>query len=216
MVLIMLLDNVQELCKIGSVNTFEKVFELNDFVFSLIPHNIMKEPLDINKSWYEYYDLFKKKEFFGWCYTNALYLLVILKQFGVDSYLYNYGIREKKFTHVVTIVTIKNTQYLFDPYFNRYYTDENDNILSFSELLVKIKCVPKNIKSVYGNSTKPVFQEGRGDFIDFTPQRLEESVINSWKVCLGFDQDPLLLLLRKIQRVSVLTDSHGAYYYNFF
>lgn len=212
----MVLDDIYKLHEIQIIDTFEKAVELNDFVFSLVPHNIKKEPLDVNKPWYEYYELFKEKKFFGWCHTNALYLLILLKHFGRESYLYNYGIREKTFTHVVTIVTIKDSQYLLDPYFNRHYVDENDNPLTFNELLDRSVHAPDSVTSVYGDSMKTVFHEEVNAFVDFTPQRLEESVVNAWRVNLGFDGNPLSLITQKIQKVAVLTKSRGDYSFDVF
>lgn len=215
--------NLQEIpIKINKIETVTDLARLADFVYSTIPH-AMDNGIDLNYNVAEMYWQFINKKKFGWCYMHAMYMHLLLKEYGRVSFLYDYGLQEEQLTHSVVIVAIKDNQYLIDPYFNRYYVNKKKEPLSFRELKVKVAKGSEEIKAVYGAGKKQVKQ---GDiYIEMTGPEFFQSVLNSWKVNQKYDEimverfnstDPLLLLPRKIQKVIVLNKIDGTKYYEFF
>jgi len=201
---------LKELSDLEDLKTLEDVLRLNSFVFSLVPHsgNVGHQELDLMKK----YQLYKDRLISDWCYGNALFLSDLVNEFQKGdsrkpSVTYNYGIAHKQLTHCVSLVNIEDEVYLLDPYFCRYFVESSSGkALTFEKLLQLVKDMDfKEIKPVYGNSTKPVMQQHYA-FQDWTPQMLEGSVINSWKKLREYDScmikefgntNPLLLLLLK-------------------
>lgn len=219
-------SDISELDTLRRIDNFSDALKLSSFVFSLIPHYTKdRQPIDVCKDVFQYYKLFKENKFFGWCHSNALYLHLLLKKYGRESYVYNYGLKDSDFTHVVTVVTIKESQYLFDPYFNRCYVDEENNPLSFNELLKKIITDPESVKSVYGGGKKAVYFEDNEKFMWMSPQDFEISVLNVWRTLLDFDKtmaenfnniNPLMLIPQKIEKTNLLMKLSGEPYLEFF
>ena len=221
------LEKIPELGNLRKIDDFSDVVKLSTFVYNLIPHDSNdKRSLDIGaKSLLEYYELFKKKKFFGWCHSNALYLHMLLKKYGRESYVYNYGLRGSDFTHVVVVVTLKEDQFLLDPYFNRYYVDEKNKPLNLNELLKLIYTAPERVRSVYGEEKKSVYFEENKMFIDIRAKDFEGSVLNAWRVLSEFDKimlekfnniNPLLLITQKVEKTNVLMKLNGELYFEFF
>ena len=218
---------IPELETLRRVDDFSDAVRLSAFVYNLIPHDSSdKQSLDIEaKSLLEYYRLFKEKKFFGWCHSNALYLHMLFKKYGRESYVYNYGLRGSDFTHVVVVVTIKEDQFLLDPYFNRYYVDEEKNPLNFNELLKLIYTTPEKVGSIYGEEKKLVYSEEKKSFVGIHAKDFEGSVLNAWRVLSEFDKimieefnnlNPLLLITRKIEKTNVLMKLNGEPYFEFY
>lgn len=219
---IQMLHKIPEIHDIPKIDTFDNAFKLSSFVFSLISHSDNIETIDINENILDVYHKFKKKEKFGWCYTHALFLHLLLSEYGRESCIYNYGIQEHELSHAVTLLTIRGKQYLIDSYFNRYYVNEKGKELTFQELLNSIK-ESKEIKIIYGKEKK--FVERENSYEEWSPQELENSVINSWKKKKNMDKilmekfneiNPLLLLTMEIERVIVLKKANGSKYFEFF
>ena len=215
-------DEMPELIYFSKVDTIEDAVELSDFVFSLIPHSGDVKDFDVNRDVVQLYGDFKRKLRFGWCYHNAMYLHLMFQLFHRDSYVYDYGLADLQITHAVTILTLNDQEYLIDPYFSRYYVDENDNPIPFPRLVELAEKDPSKIKSVYGEKKKQVKQ---GEFVRWTPQEFEQSVLNAWEVQVDFKNNmmkafgstnPLCLLPKKIQKTRVLKKITGARYYEFF
>lgn len=216
---------IPELEPFKKIDTIDDLVRLASFVFSTISHSQESSQLDIEKSVEENFYSFKTHEIFGWCHTNALFYHTLLNLYDRDSYIYDYGLQKYKFTHVVVIVTLREDQYLIDPYFNRFYSDRHKNPLTFKELKDLIKNSPNSIQSKYGKGVKKVYQEYSKDFVDFTGEKLEKSVINSWKVLSDFetemkkiygDTNPLLLIPNKISRTKILKKLDNTSYFEFF
>lgn len=220
---VQVLRKIPEIRNIPKIDTFEDAIKLSGFVFSLISHSDNVESIDINESLLGLYHKFKKKENFGWCYTHALFLHLLLMEYNRESCIYNYGLNEYELSHAVTLLTIKGKRYLLDPYFNRYYVDEKGKYLTFEQLLNNIK-KSKKIKTVYGDEKKEVEQQ-EDKFEEWSPQRLVDSVIDSWKKNKDMNKimkkkfnsiDPLMLLTVEIERVIVLKKASGAKYFEFY
>jgi len=218
-------SDIPELKEIRKIDTIEDAVRLAGFVFSTVCHAQETSPLDVQEGIVENYKLFKAKKMYGWCHTNGLYYHLLLNHYGRESYVYNYGLKKHQFTHVVVVLTIKDDKFLIDPYFNRYYVNKDNEPLTLSNLFDLIKKDPEEIQSVYGEQHKEVYQEGEKGFVKFTPQRLEHSVINSWKVLSNFDNimrdnfnsiNPLLLIPQRLGKIKILNKIENKPYFEFF
>lgn len=212
---------IPELREIPKIDNFDDLIKLSNFVFKTIPH-AGDTGIDIEHSVSQIYNQFKNRQKFGWCYTNSLYMHLILSHYGRSSYLYNYGLDKAQLTHTVLIANIGASEYLIDPYFNRYYISKTGFPLTFYDLIKAIKNNDE-IFIKYGSNKKYVKQGN--NFIEWTPQQLQESVFNSWVVNLNYNQimhdtfkdnNVLLLIPKVFQRVRVLIKIDGKKYFEFF
>jgi len=213
------IPGLERITKIQEVNDLVR---LADFVYALIPHG-EDNGLEIEYSVNQMYWQFVNKKKFGWCYMHALFYHLLLQEYGRESYLYDYGLPNPQLTHSVVIVTLRGDEFLIDPYFNRFYVNGQKNPHTFSNLLDLIKNDPSKIHSIYGTSLKEV---KAGDiFRKTSPQEFEAGVLNSWKVKQNYDEimmktfgglNPLLLMHRKVQKVSVHKKVDGTKYFDFF
>lgn len=162
---------------------FKQIVNINNFVFSITPCN--KTPYRENafrklaplESIQFLLNGFAKNTLSGWCSLNAEFFSMILKSIDIPVRLFSYGIKGS-LTHATAIATIGDDEYLFDPYFNRYYTF-NNKPLTFKNLmlLVQKEDVGK-IVSVYGPSLKFYnLLEGNYGYMD--GKTYESKVINN-------------------------------------
>ncbi len=166
-----------------SVKTFFDITSLMYYVFETVPWTVDPYTGNEHKKFsknIEVIDYFKnrflKKEIGGWCGLNCEFFKRILFEHKYSATSFNYGI-EGILTHITIVVNIDGAPYLFDPYFNRYYTIMGKPI-PFDDLLKLIKIgATQDIKSVYGDHKKPIQQED-GSWIMMTGKELEESVVN--------------------------------------
>lgn len=216
------LQEVPILRDIFKIDTVADLARLSDFVFSTIPHDI-DNGIDLKYNVVEMYQQFINKKKFGWCYWHAMYMHLLLKEYGRESFLYDYGFSEEQLTHSVVVVTLRNDQYLIDSYFNRYYANKNKEPIAFHDLLIEAAQESDKITSVFGKSKKIVKQEN--EYVEMTGQEFIESVMNSWKMNQNYDEimmkkcgskNPLLLLPKKVQKVVVVQKINGSKYYEFF
>ena len=158
---------------------FNSVANINNFVFSIIPCTVtpytgnefrkLKNPIPflLNE--------FVNHTMSGWCSLNAEFLLMILKSINFPCRMFNYGIRGS-LTHATVIVTIESKEYLFDPYFNKYYIYKNEPV-TFNDLMLLID-KPEEISCVYGPSLK--FYDLHNDLKGYIDgQTYEKMVINN-------------------------------------
>jgi len=140
-----------------STKIFNSVASINNFVFSIVPctvnpytGNAFRQldnpvPFLLNE--------FVNHTMSGWCSLNAEFMSMILKLINFPCHMYNYGI-PGSITHATVIVKIDENEYLFDPYFNKYYTYKNEPV-SFTSLMSLIeKENVSEVASIYGPSLK--------------------------------------------------------------
>lgn len=216
------INEIPPLKLITKILNFSDLLRLSDFVYTTIPHGD-DSGIDIGYSINQLYWQFINKKKFGWCYMHALFYHLILQEYGRESYVYDYGLSKPQITHVVVIVTIRDYKYLIDPYFNRYYVDENNNPYTFSDLLEMIKKDPSKIRSKYGSGLKEI--KRGNEFIKASAKDFEAGVLDSWRVNQNYDKvmmetfndlNPLLLMHQKIQKAVILKKVDGTRYFDFF
>jgi len=216
-----LISIIPELERIKKIDDFTDIVKLADFVYSIVSHGPPTYQMNISDLRGIYND-FKSQKSFGWCYANAVFMHLILRQYNRDSFIYDYGLRDERITHTVVICVLKDEKYLIDPYFSRYYADSNEIPLSFNSLLTNIRNGNKII-SIYGKSKKLVKQGN--DLVPMNPEIFEQSVLGGWKAECNFDNalmkkfnsvDALKLIPLKIQKGRVITKADGQCYYEFF
>jgi len=217
-----ILYEIPELRNLTKMDSLLSLAQLSDFIYSLISHG-PDTGIDIELPISDMYHQFKKKEKSGWCYMHAMFMHLILHEYGRPSYVYDYGLRELEITHAVIIVQLMDKDYLIDPYFNRYYVDNKEEPLSFAVLLKLIKQDCNNIKSKYGKSQKNIKQGSV--YQKIAPQQFEKSVLESWKANQNYDKimtktynslNPLYLLNNVIQKTRVVIKVNGKKYLEFF
>lgn len=217
------LMEIPVLREITKIDTVADLTRLSNFVFSTIPH-AQDNGIDLKYNVSEMYWQFINKKRFGWCYWHAMFMHLLLKEYGRESFLYDYGLSTEQLTHSVVVATLRDERFLIDPYFNRYYANEKgDKPLTFHDLLIEAARESDKITTVYGKSKKLVKQ---GDeYVEMTGQEFEKSVMDSWKVNQNYDKvmmekckskNPLLLIPKKIQKVKILQKLNGNKYYEFF
>lgn len=143
-------------------------------VFHSFPYRITKEDTVEHL-----YDRFIKREIGGWCGLFTKYMVMILEKCGISAYVYNYGIKGTEFTH--TIIVAKD--YFWDPYFDKFYVDNNGKLIKMQRLLKMIKEGNYSFFPVYGssNKTKRIDQMGGHKFITISGKEWEESLMKSWR-----------------------------------
>jgi hypothetical protein len=157
---------IPEIAHINRVSTFKNVWELCKFVFSTAIWT--KTPFDPavindleNNSKVDYfYKKFRSREIGGWCGLNSEFLQCLLTGYEIKNQIYNHGISNGGFTHVMNRVYIEGAEYLFGPYFCRYYADLKGNPLDFDDLKSLIKNKEyEEITIIYGGDqiSKPVY-----------------------------------------------------------
>lgn len=217
-----ILYEIPELRDLSKMDDLLNIAQLSDFIYSLIPHG-PDTGIDIGLPIPQIYHQFKNKEKSGWCLMHAMFMHLILHEYGRPSYVYDYGLKELEITHAVVIVKLLDEDYLIDPYFNRYYIDNKEEPLSFTALLKVVKEDCNNIRSKYGENRKdvkqgPVYQK-------WAPEQFEKSVLESWRANQNYDEimmktynnlNPLCLLDNKIQKTRILIKINGKKYLEFF
>jgi len=178
---------------------------INSFVSKTVPI-FHSDPYRIKKgdTAQSLYERFKKKEIGGWCGLTASYMLMLLKECNIPAEIYNYGLKGTEFTHTVIIAE----DYLFDPYFNKFYTDKNNKLINFKALLKMITEKDFSIISNYGEGykTKRIDKRERHEFIYISGLEWYMSLMASWKqknfseiMKAEFNDDnPYLLMLRRV------------------
>lgn len=213
------INEIPVLKKITKLDNVADYARLADFVYATIPH-AMDSGITLDHSINQLYWQFVNKKKFGWCYMHALYYHLILQEYNRDSYIYDYGLPVPQLTHTVVIITLRDEQFLIDPYFNRYYINNEGNPYSYYSLLKMINKDPNQIHSKYGPSVKDV---KAGDvFNPVPPQEFEAGVLNSWKVNQEYDKrmmknfnstNALHLITRKLTKMGVCKKADGSKYF---
>jgi len=178
---------IKELESIPEIRSIQDIISINNFVFSLIPWT--KKPYGKNLSCVDIQELYEKlkgKEIGGWCYMCADFLRILMGKYNVSARLYDFGLAEYQLTHAVTIITHDQTEFIFDPYFARYYIFDG-KILQFEKLFNLIRTQQfESIVSVYGDGiVKPIECADGWEF--WTPLKLEESVMERFKA-MGYEK----------------------------
>jgi len=142
---------IPEIAHIKEVSTFKDVWELCCFVYS----TIMWTNIQFNVAIKEvgcYYKKFKNRELGGWCGLNSEFFSSILIGYGIENRIYDYGFSEDRFTHMVNIVQIEGSEYLFGAYLCQYYANLEGIPLKFDDLICLIKNKEyEKIVPVYGD-----------------------------------------------------------------
>lgn len=215
------ISEIPPLKKITKIQDVSDLLNLADFVYATIPH-AKDNGLDLGSSINQMYKQFVDKEKFGWCYMHALFYHLLLNEYERESYIYDYGLPEPQLTHSVVIATLRDEEFLIDPYFNRLYVNENKKPITFVNLLKKIKEDPSEIYCSYGSGVKEV--KAGSVFNSTSPQVFEAGVLDSWKVNQNYDEimretfndtNALLLMGKKIQKVAVRRKVDGTKYFEF-
>jgi hypothetical protein len=154
-------------------DSLESLISINDFVYEVVPalHPIPYEIVKGNDTVENLYDRFLKREVGGWCSLSAQYMKMILDEKNIPCYTYNYGIPNTDFTHMVVIAK----DYLFDPYFNKVFVGNFNNILDFKSVIFKIKNRDFSFFPKYGDSIKFI------KYSQFEPHRLFNMNGESWE-----------------------------------
>jgi hypothetical protein len=159
----------------------------------------------------------------GWCYENAMFLHLFLNNYNRPSCLYNYGIKNTRFTHAIVLVEFKEEYYPIDPYFCRCYTD-GSNILTIKQLFEKIKLKDfDSITTLYGTGVKKAYLNDQTT--EFTGKDFADQIMKDWVD--NFDYNNIMLkefghthhlelMTIKIEKVRILRKGSGELYYEFF
>jgi hypothetical protein len=145
-------------CKPGLIEMLEKdrlqaIAEISDWVSNTVDWgNTNREAgyFHNNPAHIIYYDRILKDRGGDTCGGFSIFLKKVLKIFGIDSFEINFGIREYGLTHVVVIVPIKEGKhydfYIIDPFFNGYFTNNENRFISFKYLIDTYRADPTRIK----------------------------------------------------------------------
>lgn len=193
---------IPELKKIIRIKGISDILFINDFVYSLIPHDSNPHKDGRTETINFLYNRFKNNEFTGWCGLNVVILRRVLEEYGIKTSSFNYGLSENNLTHVVVQFAFNDETYLIDPFFNKYYTDKKGIFLTFKNLILNIVFRKfDDIIPVYGNSKKR-FKTENDEWVKCLPEALEMRILKSfYKAGLKeklkvFDSDnPLFLML---------------------
>lgn len=210
---------IDEIKNIRKIRSNQDIVKMSEFVFSIIPQTPEKIGKIFNDDLKKTYEGFKNKNISGWCHANSTFLHLLLRDLGIDSFIYDCGIKGTPITHVVLVFNFKNQYYALDPYFCKYYTDKKGELITYEKLLEESNQRDITVKSVYGKRSKPVLC---GEVYEYwPPEKLEKSVLNSWKVLNNykeimlenfFDDNPIRLLSKKIEITRVLRTMDGKSY----
>jgi len=179
-----MIDEIKELIGIDKVETFDDLLKIRDFCFRLIPWTPVAYKIHSDDNLFDLCAKFKKNQIGGWCGLNANFFSHLMWQvYGFDKHgcePFNYGLKD--FSHVTLIVRLaEDKEYLIDPYFCRHYVFENGDPLEFKNLIFLIfnRDLGK-IHEIYGTDFKYVYQEAQKDFLKWGPEKLQDSVMDSW------------------------------------
>ena len=113
------------------------------------------------------------------CSMAAALLTKVLIDNGVSAYTYSFGFPEVELSHAVTIVSVADSLYLFDPFFNYFLADSIGEALPLQAFFNNIL----DTTFVYQFRSEPVLGELTVDFslIDTNKLMLNESqVCRNW------------------------------------
>ena len=204
---------IKELADIEKITGFNDIAKIMNFVYTIVPWTLTPYTELITLAGIKpLYKKFKMKEAGGWCGLNAEFFKWIIEGYrqldpcNIHVSSYNYGIAELKFTHIAIAVEIDKMEFLFDPYFNRYYVHKDGFPLQLEDLLFLIReRKTDKYKTVFLDSSKPAFTEDGVSF-DFYPKELLKDILDFFE-STGFsktmkkifnDTNPDLLMLLKI------------------
>ena len=101
------------------------------------------------KDYSEYYELFTSGTKGALCGATADGLVTLYREFGLQATTYNFG--ENPGSHVVTLVKLKNINYLQDAYFNYTVTNLSGEPIPARDLKVLIKRNSTQIEAMVGS-----------------------------------------------------------------
>lgn len=175
------------------MNMFQLVACINDWVFQTVPCSSKPytdrviQRMELPKAIACLYAGFKEGRLTGWCSLNAEFMKMVLEYVGFECRMFNYGLRGK-FTHATSVVKINEDEYLFDPYFNRYYAI-NGQPISFDKLMHLINDNnTSEIRSVYGHSLK--YKEMKpGDWGYVSGEWFDNIILNGFRRKINLDRE---------------------------
>jgi hypothetical protein len=210
---------IDELKDIPEIKTFSDIIKIRDFVFSLIPWG--PQPFSGNAmeaGVKDLYNGFKKKTIFGWCGLNAEFFRLIICEYHIRCWPFNYGLSNYDLSHVGAVTDLSEKRglmdleripFYMDVYFCKHFTFQGEFPLTFDRLIDLIHKRKTNlITPVYGVCKKPVWDTGSQKFIDRSPEEFEKMIMDFYRDKLDYNQlmekifgenDPLLLMLIRIK-----------------
>jgi len=177
---------ISELGDLKEITSFKDIVQLNSFVYSMSPWT--SEDFDLttlsclcNSSAVDYlYRRMQRKEIGGWCGLSVDFMSKILTGYEIQHRLLNVGFIDKGLTHMAIVASIDSKEYLFDPYFSEYYTDDKGDFLLYEDFLTLVKDEEYDrIHINQGDTLKPV---QKNDFwLMLNPQEFKEYALRGFR-----------------------------------
>lgn len=205
------------------IDEFKNVVKLVEHVYTFLinPEEAEDFKLDSLENLMEQYSTKKRS---GWCYENAMFLHLLLNQYNRPSLVYNYGINGTRMSHAIVLVEFNRKYYPVDPYFCKYFRDNNYNILDFDNLIKLINNSEfEKILPVYGESKKQIYVNG--SFVNMKGFDFEKQIMKDWVDNFDYvnimDKEygsinPLNLMKSKLNYTRLLRKISGDFYFEFF